>query len=267
MSSKVLIDVLKRDLKARGITYRQLAEGIGVSEATVKRMFARKAFTLDRIDRICAFAGVEFAELTRGLDRDSRLLTQLSLAQEREIVHNKKLFLVAVSVLGQMAIEQIVAIYRITHAECVQMLVRLDRIGIIDLMPGNRIKLRVARTFAWLPDGPIQRLFRDESADYFASDFTDEAELLLFVNARLSKASIAALFARLRRVAREFSDQHAQDAWLPLPERLALSLLLAARPWELRFMTAMRRTPVESDEKKAPAGALSRKVSPVRRAP
>jgi hypothetical protein len=40
-----------------------------------------------------------------------------------------------------------VAIYRFTLAEVVKHLARLDGLGIIDLLPGNRVKLRLARNF------------------------------------------------------------------------------------------------------------------------
>jgi len=40
-----------------------------------------------------------------------------------------------------------------------------------------------------------------------------------------------ALVDRLKRVAREFSAQHIDDATLPLAERPPVSLLLACRPW------------------------------------
>ena len=41
----LLVDQLKRELKSRGITYAQLAKLIGMSEASVKRMFAQRMAT------------------------------------------------------------------------------------------------------------------------------------------------------------------------------------------------------------------------------
>ena len=42
-SSMMLVEGLKRELKAHGITYAELARRIGMSEASVKRMFARRS--------------------------------------------------------------------------------------------------------------------------------------------------------------------------------------------------------------------------------
>ena len=47
----------------------------------------------------------------------------------------------------------------------------LDRLKFIELLPGNRIRLLVSRAFAWIPDGPIQRLFKSQlSQDFLKSN-------------------------------------------------------------------------------------------------
>ena len=53
----------------------------------------------------------------------------------------------------------------LSEAEVVKALARLDSLGIIDLLPNNRIRVKVARNFTWLPDGPIQQFFRAQLKD------------------------------------------------------------------------------------------------------
>ena len=48
-----LIDALKRCLRAQELTYRELAARIRMSEAAVKRMFSRRAMSLQRLEQIC----------------------------------------------------------------------------------------------------------------------------------------------------------------------------------------------------------------------
>ena len=43
-----LVEALKRVLKAQGLTYANLAERIGMSEASVKRMFSEQSIRLER---------------------------------------------------------------------------------------------------------------------------------------------------------------------------------------------------------------------------
>ena len=44
--SAAIIQVLKRSLKTKGLTYKDIAKRVGLSEASVKRVFAANTFTL-----------------------------------------------------------------------------------------------------------------------------------------------------------------------------------------------------------------------------
>src|SRR5438552_14347461 len=96
----VLVDTLKRELRARNITYAEVARAIGLSEAGLKRMFAQKEFTLSRLDKICEHAGIEFSELARMIAPNDAVISQLTYEQEKEFVENHKLMLVALCTLN-----------------------------------------------------------------------------------------------------------------------------------------------------------------------
>lgn len=254
----VLVDVLKRELKARGITYAAVAKQLGMSEASVKRMFAQKEFTLSRLDRICAIAGLEFSELARMIAPQDAVISQLTYEQEKEFVENPRLMLVALCTLNHWGFDEIVAMYDLAPAECVRLLARLDRLKFIELLPNNRIRLLVSHAFSWIPDGPIQRLFKEQfQADFFRSSFAKERQLLLLANGALSDSSIATLLARLRKTAAEFSAMRSDDGALPSASRTPITLLLAARPWAAQFLSQYRRKEAPAPARPARAPARS----------
>lgn len=227
-----LVDALKEVLRARGVTYAKLAKGLRLSEASVKRIFASRSFTLRRLDEACVLLGIDITDLAAMVRAVAETPVRLTWEQEKELVSDNRLLLVAVHALNGWSFEDIVENYRLTRAECVQLLARLDRLGIIELLPNNRIRIRAARDFAWLPDGPIQHYFRAQvQADFFRSRFDAEGELMTFAVGMLTPTSNAALRQRLRQVAAEFSELHYQDLSLPLEQRFGNSLLLALRPW------------------------------------
>ena len=237
-----LIDALKGELRARSITYAALAKHLAMSEVTVKRMFSQKEFTLSRLDRICEFAGIEFSDLARSLAAQDAVISRLSYEQEKEFVDNPALMLVALCTLNHWRFDEIVSLHDLAPAECIRLLVRLDRLKFIELLPNNRVRLLVSRAFSWIPDGPIQRLFKERLlADFFRSRFDREHELLLLVNGALSRPSLSALLARLRKTAAEFSAMRGDDAALPSAERTPITLLLAVRPWGPEFLRKYRR--------------------------
>jgi transcriptional regulator with XRE-family HTH domain len=241
-TSAGLVDVLKRELRTRGITYAQVARKLNLSEASVKRMFSRKDFSLKRLDQVCQLTHSDFSDLARTLSREENLVSQLTHEQENEIASNIKLFLVAVCALNHVTPEQIVEIYNISQAECIQLLLKLDRIGFIRLQPNNRIKLLISHDFAWLPDGPIQRFFKQHAhGDFNRSRFDSPDEYFLAVNGMLSGSSRATIVARLKRIAREFSELHNDDVRLPATQRLNMTMLVAIRHWEMQAFTELRR--------------------------
>ena len=241
-ASAALIDTLKRELRALGVTYAAVAKTLNMSEASVKRMFSRKDFSLKRLDRVLELAGLELAELARSLERRERLVSRLTPEAERAIVADKKLMLVALRALSQWPLERITRTYTLSESECIRLFARLDRLGVIRLLPGNRYRLLLSRTFSWLPDGPIQQFFKGQAqSEYFRTRFDGPDELMLFVTGRLSKSSREAMLVRLRRVANEFADSHNDDMRRPFEECTGMNMLLAIRPWELSAFSELRR--------------------------
>jgi transcriptional regulator with XRE-family HTH domain len=238
-----LVDTLKRLLKARGITYGELAERIEMSEASVKRMFSQKNFTLQRLDQILSASGIEFDELSAAQNAPS-LISHLTLAQEREIIGDPRLLIVAVSAMNHIGFDDIVKFYDMSGVEVTKYLLRLDKIGFLELLPNNRVKLLIARTFGWIANGPIQTYFRHEAAaDYLDSRFDGDDEVMRLVNVMLSKQSASALLERLKQVAAEFAQQHQHEIRLPLEQRHAISFMVAARPWVPRAFKTLLRNP------------------------
>lgn len=240
--SSLMIDALKRQLKVKAVTYAELARRIGLSEASVKRMFAQRSFTLERLEQILEAVGMDFAELVQAATDTPQLIAQLTYAQEQEIIGDTKLLVVAVAALNLIPLEEIVAVYKISEVEAVKYLLRLDKIGFLTLLPNNRVKLLVARTFSWIPNGPIQTYFRGEAyGDFLDARFAGEQEVMKLVSVMLSPRSTKALLERLRQVADEFSRQHQDDARLPYDQRHSLTFMLAARPWMPKAFKALLR--------------------------
>ena len=240
--SVALMDALKRELRARRITYARVAQHLDLSEATVKRLFAQNELSLQRIDATCALLGIEFTDLAATAVARTSVISQMTLEQEQELVEDPKLMLVACAVLSYWTLEHIVEHYALTRAECIEMLARLDRLKMIELQPNNRFRLRISGTFRWLPDGPFQQQFRKYAQmDFFQSHFSGENELMLQVFGSLSAQSRAALLGRLKNVAHEFAEMNQQDGALPLDEKNSMTLVLAVRPWEPRNLRALRR--------------------------
>lgn len=239
--TSAIVAVLKQQLREHGLTYQQVAEGLGLSEASVKRLFAERQFSLKRLDQICALMGLEISDLIRRLEPTARV-QQLTREQEQELVSDPRLLLVAVCALNRWAFDEIVASYTLEPPELIRYLAQLDRMGLLELLPGNRIKTLITPDFTWQKNGPIQRFFEAEvQQDFFNCRFNGPGELRLFVSGMLSPRSNETIQQKMRRLALDFHTSHQEDLRLPLAQRFGVSFMMAMRPWEIDAFARFRR--------------------------
>lgn len=237
-----LLTTIKRQLKLQGKTYRDVAASLQLSEASVKRLLTSDTLGVDRLVEISNLLGFTLAELAQEASVTASRLSTLSAAQEKELVSDTRLLLVAVCALNHWTLQDILAVYRLTEAECLQKLLHLDSLHLIALMPGNRIRLNVARDFDWLPDGPIRQYFRTEGLnDFLDSGFDKPEQSLAFTHGMLTESALARMQAELRQLRARFAELHQESLASPLPKRRGSGLLLALREWEPAAFTALRR--------------------------
>jgi len=241
-NSTKLLAGIKLRLRAQGISYRQLAQRLGLSEPTVKRDLSRGKFSLARLDRICDALGVDIVDLLQAPANSP--LTELSEAQEQALVANPKLLVVTYLVVNSWKMSEIVNTFHLDHNELSTLLSKLDRLRIIDFRPPVRIKKLTARNFNWRKDGPVHAYFIERVCpEFFNSRFEAAGDEFRFVAGMLSEASLLRLRASLRHVASEFESLAQEDARLPLDERDGCTAILALRSWEFSEFAKLRRTP------------------------
>ena len=237
-----LVTAIKKELKATQMTYADLAQALGMAESSVKRMLAKGDMSLSRVDEICRAIKIDFAELSRRVADAQPLLSEMTQEQERAVVADKKLLLAAICVLSQWTLEQITTRYRMSEAECVKYFAQLDRIGIIELRPMNRYRLKLAKTFRWREHGAVMSYFRENAVlDYFSGGFGGHGEGLLMVHGTISRSLAPTFMERLQRVAQDFSQQHQADQKLADKDREGYTLVLAMRSWEFGAFEQLRR--------------------------
>ena len=238
----LLVKALKRALKNYGKTYLDVASHLGMSEASVKRMFSTNSFTLRRLESVCHLIDLDLIELAKQAEETQNRISHLTEEQEQKLVSNAELMLVAVCVRNHWQFDDIVKHYAITDTECIKHLATLDKLKLIELLPGNRVKLLIRPDFRWLPGGPIERFYRENiQREFFASNFSKPNEERLFLTGSLSRGSAEQLLVKLNRLANEFAELHRNDMSLPVENKMNVGLVLACRPWELAVFSALRK--------------------------
>lgn len=238
---ELLLGTLKRQLRSAGVTYAQVGAALGLSEASIKRLMGNGELTLERLQTICALCGLDLLDLIQLAERERRSLTELDAGQEAELVADEKLLLVTYLVLNDWSLAQMLKHYQFSEPELIRLLIRLDRMRLIDLLPGNRIRLRTARDFAWRSGGPIQQFFDRHVRDsFFASDFRDDG-YQRFLPSMVSRATAERIRERLQKTTQDISELVRLDAAQPTELREGCSVLLAFRLWAYPGFARWRR--------------------------
>jgi hypothetical protein len=164
------------------------------------------------------------------------------MEQEQELVSDVKLLLMALLLMNKLQFEDIVGIYDITEPEGIQLLARLDRMKLIELQPGNRVKLMVSPNFEWLPRGPIQQFFESRvQSEFLESSFTRPGEFRVFASGMISTSANAEIIRKMQHLAQEMHYINLESETLPLEQRFGTSLMVAIRPWEIQVFQELRR--------------------------
>lgn len=237
-----IIDTLKTLIKAQGLTYREVADALSLSEASIKRLFSLKRFSLQQLEQVCQLLGMEISDVIQHMSERQSSLQQLTEAQEQEIASDLPLLLITVSVLNRWTLPDLLRHYAFTEPQCIQHLAKLDRLQIIELLPKNRIRLKVAPNFRWRAQGPIEHFFKATiEQELFGANFAKENQQLLVLNGMLSSASNAELQKQMQRLAQSFDRLNNEDAGLPIEQKQGATLVLALRDWQYRAFERWRR--------------------------
>lgn len=245
-----LIKALKTALKLHGLTYRDVAQELGISVATVKRQFAQQSFSLQRLEDICQLLGLEISNLVNMMEADYTHLVELTEAQENELVSDSRFLLLTFLVINHCQFDEIITNYRYSETDAIQYLARLDRLRLIDLLPNNRIRLKTAPNFTWRRNGPIQAFFVAHlQQDFLNSRFEEQQETFYFLSSLLSGNSHTILSKRLKQLAGEFNALNRDDATVPFNQKFGHGLFLALRPWRADVFDQWKRPENEPKNK------------------
>jgi transcriptional regulator with XRE-family HTH domain len=236
-----IIDVLKDALRANGVTYDQVAMHLGLSTSSVKRLFSRGGFTLARLEEVAEIAGVDLVELARRGEERRAKTHALTHAQESELVRDPRLVLVAICALNRWRFKDILDVYQFGEPELIGLLVSLDKLGLIELLPSNRIRLLIERDFSWLPQGPIHHFFvRQFQAQFLSGEFSGASDVYEFRWGMVAPEHAMVFSQQLRAGLENFTEFSRMDEVRPRGNTNGMCLLVAFKEWEPEEFQGMR---------------------------
>ena len=232
-----LLAALKRCFKEQGLTYKDIAEALGVSEASIKRYFTGGTVTLAQLEHMCAAVRIGIEDLIALAASGNGAMEKLSPAQEEGLARSALTSFVFYLVRHGWSAAEIRDELEMSEAEITTHLIRLEKLGLIDLLPANRVKVLTARVPNWLPGGPIRRQFDRTLKSEFASlDYHAPGVFWELETVKLSGASQVKLQELMEGFTRAVRALAEDDRKPPAKETAWRSILVVTKPADPKQM-------------------------------
>lgn len=138
---QVIKSELKKILKSRKITYATLADHIQMSEANVKKMLNGSDLSFNKISEILFVCNVKVEDFFSSLGDAEPQSMKLNERQENFFIKNPNYYNFFYQLLGEnLNWKSVKSSHRLNQASVDKYLLKLDRLGLIELYEKNKIK-------------------------------------------------------------------------------------------------------------------------------
>lgn len=228
-----LLTALKKCLRAKGLTYRDVAAALGLSEASVKRIFSEQTFSVKRLEEVCRFLDMsifDLARLTRQTASDE--MTTLTVEQEQGLADDPLVLTYFYLMLTGRTPDAIAEEFGLDDRQQTTMLVRLSRLKLVELYPNNSGRLLTGLRIRWRQDGPIRRMYTKQvQAAFLDTEFRGADEMFRFEMGELTDAAAKVVEKKIDRLIADLDELVELDIPAPKSEKRAFGLMIGFRPW------------------------------------
>lgn len=209
-----LFALLKTVLKARGITYADLAKRLGLSEPTIKRIFAEQDCKLSRMNDICAVLDLTLEDLVAEANRVDVKPIRLTGHQEARLAEDRAAFNLFLLLLDGMTQEVIQTHYQLDSTRIFDLGRTLEKLGLAEVLPGNRVRLTTQGPVEFRRDGPLHQALVTLNMQFLRRAYLDpdtDHSAYLTQTRRMTRKTAQHILGRLRDVQIELSNLARRD--------------------------------------------------------
>lgn len=233
-----LLIALKAAFKARGLRQRDVAGELGVGLATVKRWLAGDGLTVERLEDMCALAGIDLFDLiAQNSQASTTLIDRFTPHQEQTLAQNPQLYFTFFSLLNGWPSADCRSELGISAERMDGLLQQLQHLDLIALRPGGRVRLLAARDITWRKNGPLAKYFA-VTRTFIDFDARRDHAVHMADFVRLSPAGVerlATLVAQLRRDLHRIAEEDQKN---PDTSFVWHGALFLARPLDMKNIRA-----------------------------
>ncbi|MGX9419383.1 helix-turn-helix domain-containing protein [Vibrio sp. WJH972] len=228
---------LKLALKAQGITYKDVANHIGVSEQTIKRLFKDRDCSLSRLSEVCDAINISLYDLLEVAKGYSEPLVRLNGQQEEFLASHPSHFYFLFFLVSGYSLDAVQENYELNDITVFRYLRDLDRHGFIELSANNQFKLKVEGKLLMSLDSKLAALVRERNHNFLDHAINNHSDPKTWFSSSfrfMSPDTLSALNSDMEALMQRYRKAAYQDeAILPKDRLLPVKWSTIAAPFNI----------------------------------
>lgn len=232
----VMMEVLRDLFRQHGLRFSDVAKRLGVAERTVTRWFSVDSLETSILQQMSGLVGIDFFALCELASRrvESRP-SRHTIQQEQALASSPLLTYLFAQICKGWTAQELRDDIDIPEPVLVDHLLQLDKIGLIDLLPGNQIRLKTAKEMLLNPNGPYARNLNRWLGEVFKNPNVDEENSVWVCDfMKLTPGSRERLERKFRALMQEAYELSDSDRRANAALRDWYSVVLVVRPQDIR---------------------------------
>lgn len=212
---------LQRVIKGRKITYEELGKRLGISSRTVKRIIKGDDYSISKLAEVCDCIGIRFFDLMQLAHEEKEESFQLTKEQEEFFASSPQHYKFLTELIRKKKLQEIRDQNNITRKDTDRYLRDLEKMGILERLPGEDYKLKVRGGHNFISNGPLDKAISRRDALRFLEMIQDEKGTKCFSTSSgiwMSLESIKKLTGEMSELAAKYRIV-AQREYSLLPEK------------------------------------------------
>lgn len=227
---KKISQLIKQVMKSKKLTYDDLAKQMGMSGSGLKKLLAADDCSINKLHSICKLLDLDIHELLKSSKELKSTEIKFTKAQEDFFLKNPNYFFFFWELVdNEMSLEKMRSLYNLDEKSVRKYLTALDKIGLIELHPGDVVKHRYHGKTHWnMVDSPIGQLAMVEFHSGFLKKLRTPPEspkdkrrkILRWINFKLRKSTYEEFVDASNDLLNEFIKRSQREKPLSAPEEL-----------------------------------------------
>lgn len=237
---QAILKIIKKILKSRKLSYANVAQDMGVSEISIKRLFSSDNPSLKNLLSICDLLNISFLEVATIAKENSNSEYILNKRQDEFFFENPRLYALFIDLYRRTSPDDVKKYWKLTEAEYFKTLRKYEKLEMIELYPNNHFKFNMTGIIRALPNGKLRTIFFEQNLDFLAhvqtsSQTSSQASkhLLQISEILLSEENIKSLTRDLEELGQKYrAKAFTDETILAANDTKSIRLLIAMAPYQ-----------------------------------